>query len=122
MAWEQYGSEAAFRTLFEGPPLPEALVWLLQQAYAMVGRSGEGMNGAAPLRWSELAAYQAETGWHFTAGDKDVLMQLDSIIRRVARAPVPTQTQQPIPGFAEFANARAGATPDVPSGEYVGDA
>lgn len=98
-AWNENQSPKAYAMLYEGPRCPAWLEYYLDHAYKLVGRSGEGMNGAAPLSWRELGAYQRETTWRFWPGEKDLLMRIDSLIRKTARdaVVVPTPTLPPPP-------------------------
>jgi hypothetical protein len=81
VALDRYGSAVARRLLLDGPQCPDHLRYLLEHATALVGRSGVGMDGAAPLTWSTLKDYQSETGWSFAPWEKEMIMAIDAALR-----------------------------------------
>jgi len=63
------------------PEFPDELEYLRVWIYELYGRSGIGMDGAAPLAWSEIESWQRQTGREASLEDKQALMTLDAILR-----------------------------------------
>lgn len=85
----------------EPPDYPESLEYLRDWARELVGRSGVGMDGAAPLSWECLRAWSDVTGNRFTAEEASALMLLDGAMRHpddvdrwteAAEDPAPVET------------------------------
>jgi hypothetical protein len=94
-ALERYNSPRARRELLEGPECPECFAYLLPHAHALLGRSGMSESGFAPLKWTELTAYQQETVWTFSAWEKDALMRLDTALRTPPPEPTKPAVEEP---------------------------
>jgi hypothetical protein len=94
-ALERYNSPRAHKMLREGPECPDGFAYLLAHAQALVGRSGISTSGLAPLKWTELTAYQQETGWIFSAWEKDALMRLDTALRTPPPEPTKPAVEEP---------------------------
>lgn len=60
---------------------PEGFEYLRDWAYALYSRSGVGMDGAAPLSWREMEAWERGTLYEPDLRDKQSLMTLDAILR-----------------------------------------
>lgn len=71
-------------------PYPELLLYLVGWAQELVGRSGVGMSGLAPLSYREVEAWSRLTGHRPSAGEVEALMALDSVLRH----PEPPKTAQ----------------------------
>lgn len=69
------------RAQLEGPPCPESLAYLVGWAYELVGRSGVGMSGLAPLRYSEVEAWARVMGREVSPPEVEALMRLDRVLR-----------------------------------------
>lgn len=63
------------------PEYPEGLSYLLGWLEELVGRSGVGMDGLAPLTWQTLDAWADRTGRHPTPEECTALMLLDGAYR-----------------------------------------
>lgn len=74
------GNERAIAAL-AGPQVPEELEYLRTWACELVGRSGVGMSGLAPLSVRELEAWERKTHRHVEAWEVEVLIRLDAILR-----------------------------------------
>jgi hypothetical protein len=68
--------------LADGPVCPEPVAHLRSWAYELVGRSGVGMGGLAPLRYSEIEAWARLTGRCVTPRDVAALLALDRVLRQ----------------------------------------
>lgn len=75
------GGSAWARSQLAEPPCPAPVAHLKDWAYELVGRSGAGMTGLAPLSYQELAAWAHVTGRHVTPLEVLGLMALDRVIR-----------------------------------------
>ncbi len=62
-------------------PYHEGIAYLLGWSQELVGRSGEGMNGAAALTWNTLDAWARRTRRNPTPAECAALMDLDRVIR-----------------------------------------
>lgn len=82
------GNLAALAYL-QGPDCPVSLAYLVPWVMALHGRSGVGMNGAAPLTYSTVVDWAQLTGNLPNPFEVDTLMTLDSVLRHpeVADAP-----------------------------------
>lgn len=74
------GSQQAIADLTP-PDYPEHLAYLLGWSQELVGRSGVGMSGFAPLSWSELQAWARLTDRTPSPEECDALMALDAAFR-----------------------------------------
>jgi hypothetical protein len=74
------GSSQAIADL-ASPAYPESLDYLLDWSYEVLGRSGVGMDGLAPLSWECLDAWARRTKRNPTRDECHALMQLDSAFR-----------------------------------------
>jgi hypothetical protein len=73
----------------QGPEYPEHLLYLVGWMRSLVGRSGVGVSGAAPLSYREVLAWSALTGNSPSPWDVDALMVLDSVYRHPEPLSVP---------------------------------
>jgi len=64
-----------------GPDFPLELDYLLDWSKELVGRSGVGMDGPAPLSWATLSAWSDATGNQVSAAEASALMLLDGAMR-----------------------------------------
>jgi len=78
------------RAELQGPACPEVVAYLVPWAYELVGRSGMGMNGLAPLRYSEIEAWSRLTGRVLVPMEVEALIRLD----RVLRSPPPVDRSE----------------------------
>jgi hypothetical protein len=101
VALERYDSPAARRELLEGPQCPPHLGYLVEHARRLVGHSGVGMNGPAPLTWPALESYSRQQGWEFAPWEQDALMRLDVALR----TPAPGAAEAPKPDGVESERA-----------------
>ena len=85
------------RQALDPPPYPEELAYLHEAAIALVGRSGVGMSGFAPVAYSEIVAYQQLTGRRFDEIERNALLTLDAVIRQpeAAKKPEPATGNRP---------------------------
>jgi hypothetical protein len=74
------GNAAAIAALW-GPQIPEELEYLRDWAYELVGRSGVGMGGAAPLSYTTIRDWALLTHRRPAAWEVDALIRLDAVIR-----------------------------------------
>lgn len=74
------GSAIARAHLVE-PEYPDELTYLLNWAYALVGRSGAGMAGLAPLSHAEVQAWALLTDARPEPWEIGALMELDAALR-----------------------------------------
>lgn len=65
----------------EGPPFPEAVEYLWEWAGELVGRSGVGMEGYAPLSFATVESWARLTHRHPTPDDVHALFMLDAVMR-----------------------------------------
>lgn len=72
---------AATAILDAQPPEPDALGYLLEWSRELHGRSGIGMHGADPLRYSEISAWATLTGREPAPHEVDALILLDAVRR-----------------------------------------
>ena len=79
-AYVEASSNPESRALLIGPECPESLDYLKAWAYALHGRSGVGMNGAAPLSYGTIADWSRLTGHMPSPEDVDALLVLDSVL------------------------------------------
>lgn len=63
------------------PEYPESVEYLLGWSQELVGRSGSGMTGPAPLSWSTLDAWSRLTGRLLGSDECEALMVLDHAMR-----------------------------------------
>lgn len=68
-----------------GPTVPASLAYLRDWLYQLVGRSGVGMSGAAPLSYGTVADWARLTGNEPTPDDIDALFFLDAALRSEQR-------------------------------------
>lgn len=80
------------------PDYPESLTYLLGWSHELVGRSGVGMDGAAPLSWSTLDAWSRLTGRVIDSNDCDALMLLDHAFRHPEEpeSKAPVDVKEPV--------------------------
>ena len=90
------GSEQAVADLAP-PEFPESLTYLLGWAHEVVGRSGVGMSGMAPLSWSTLEAWAKLTDRTPTPDECDALMALDAAFRNPEEPEVRESPTEPQP-------------------------
>lgn len=64
-----------------GPERPDALEYLYRWALELVGRSGVGMAGLAPLTYGTVMDWAALTGRRPRPFEVEALMRLDAILR-----------------------------------------
>lgn len=69
------------RAALAGPECPEALDYLLGWARQLVGRSGVGLDGAAPLSYATLDAFERRLGMTLLDHEVAALMHLDAVMR-----------------------------------------
>lgn len=74
------GSNASAAQLVE-PDFPDELGYLLVWANALVGRSGAGMAGLAPLSHAEVMAWAALSDTRPEPWEVGALMELDAALR-----------------------------------------
>lgn len=72
-----------------GPPVPESVAYLREWLYQLVGRSGVGFDGAAPLSYGTIADWARLTGVNPTADDVAALFHLDHVLRSASREHMP---------------------------------
>jgi hypothetical protein len=65
----------------EGYPLPDSVSYLYDWATHMVGRSGVGMSGLAPLSYGTVRDWATLTGNDPKPHEVEALMALDSVMR-----------------------------------------
>ncbi len=63
------------------PDHPEQMEYLLDWSRELVGRSGVGMDGLAPLTWEAIDAWARRTGRNPTPDECSALMLLDGVFR-----------------------------------------
>lgn len=63
------------------PAFPDCVAYLWRWTIELVGRSGSGMAGAAPLSHEEIRAWAGLTGQHPTPREVGALMKLDRTMR-----------------------------------------
>lgn len=61
-----------------GPPLPPELAYLWGAYLRLSARRGGGF-GPSPITWSDLAAFQALTGFRFTPWEVEMIETLDTL-------------------------------------------
>jgi hypothetical protein len=66
----------------EPPPAPEALLYLVPWAYELLGRSGAGMNGVAPLSFGTIGEWARLTHRDVTPMEVHALLVLDRTLRQ----------------------------------------
>jgi hypothetical protein len=64
-----------------GPDFPVELDYLMDWSKELVGRSGVGMDGPAPLSWACLTAWSEATGNQVSSAEASALMLLDGAMR-----------------------------------------
>lgn len=74
------GSSSAIADLTP-PEFPDSLAYLLGWSHELVGRSGLGMSGFAPLSWNTLESWARLTERHPSPEECDALMALDAAFR-----------------------------------------
>jgi hypothetical protein len=79
------GMPGAQELLESGPQLPKDMEHLYGYATELVGRSGMGQFGVAPLSYTTLRDWQALTGIALEPDEVTALMRLDSVIRNPPR-------------------------------------
>ena len=97
------GNAEARRALQE-PECPEPVQYLVEWAYQLVGRSGEGMNGVAPLSYACVDAWSRLTGIEPTPDEVAALLVLDHAIRHPEPTPVVVRDVVPAPAWPEKSN------------------
>jgi hypothetical protein len=65
----------------EGPEYPEEFVYLYRWALELLGRSGVGMSGYAPLSYGTIADWVRLTGTEIYPHEVRALLQLDAVLR-----------------------------------------
>jgi hypothetical protein len=65
-----------------GPREPEPFAYLLTWAHQLVGRSGVGMNGFAPLSAAEIAHWSALRGVTPSVLEVEALVAIDRVLRQ----------------------------------------
>jgi hypothetical protein len=89
------GNPASIAAL-RGPEYPEELEYLLGWAQQLLGRSGVGMDGAAPLGYSTVADWSRLAGIDIEPHEVDALMALDAVMRHPAEDE-PEKDAEPAP-------------------------
>lgn len=74
------GSAGAIAAL-QGPDYPLELRYLYEWAAHLVGRSGVGMAGYAPLSYGTIRDWMDLTGTMVYSHEVDALIQLDAVMR-----------------------------------------
>jgi hypothetical protein len=69
------------RAALEGPEGPEALDYLHEWAVSLLGRSGVGMDGYAPLGYATVAAWAQLMAITVAPHEVEALMMLDAVMR-----------------------------------------
>ena len=69
----------------EGPEPPDAMLYLLEWAYALCGRSGTSMEGLAPLSYGSIEAWARLMDIHILPLEVTALISLDAVIRKPER-------------------------------------
>ena len=88
------GSRKAQQTI-EGTEPPETMLYLMEWAYALCGRSGATMGGLAPLSYTTIRDWADLMGIDVTALETRALLVLDAVIRNPEidePEPVPEET------------------------------
>lgn len=67
------------------PECPEELAHLYGFAIELIGRSGVGMSGFAPLSYSLIRDWSHLTGWTLEPCEVDAVIRLDSVMRDSAK-------------------------------------
>jgi hypothetical protein len=67
--------------LLHGPEIPDSLRHVRDWLYQLYGRSGMGMDGAAPLSHEELRAFCEFYDIRPTPDEVEALMMLDTVLR-----------------------------------------
>lgn len=70
----------------EGPAYPACLGYLLDWAHELLGRSGVGMNGFAPLTYSTIRDWSVLTDRAIAPHEVHALMVLDRAMRTTPEA------------------------------------
>jgi hypothetical protein len=90
------GSASAAAEL-EGPDCPEEVLYLVEWAHALFGRSGIGMSNVAPLTYGTIAHWARLTDTKLHPFEVSALILLDDVMREPeerreeAEAPKPTR-------------------------------
>ncbi len=63
------------------PDYPDELAWWHDRAKELLGRSGVGMDGFAPLSPVVIESWSGLTGWPVTPLDYDAFIVLDLALR-----------------------------------------
>jgi len=74
------GSQAAVNAL-EGPDAPDSVLYLMEWAYALCGRSGATMGGMAPLSFTTIRDWATLMDIHVSPLEVQALLVLDAVIR-----------------------------------------
>jgi len=85
-----------------GPAVPESLAYLRDWLFQLVGRSGVGMAGAAPLSYGTIADWARLTGNTPTPDDVEALLYLDAVLRGEQREAA--EQAKPIPPSRDMPN------------------
>lgn len=64
-----------------GPEIPEEFAYLRDWTFELVGRSGVGMGGAAPLSYTTVRDWALLTHRRPSAWEVEVLIRLDAVVR-----------------------------------------
>lgn len=88
------GSQTAIQALTR-PEYPEPLEYLLEWSRELVGRSGVGMDGFAPLTWEAIDAWARRTGRNPTPDECNALMLLDGAFRHPEQPDDPVSIETP---------------------------
>ena len=77
----KHPSPEAVKALEPPCEYPECLAYLHGWSLELLGRSGVGMSGYAPLSYAELVSWALLTGRQVTPAEVDALMALDAVLR-----------------------------------------
>lgn len=88
------GSESAQEAL-EGPEPPETMLYLMEWAYALCGRSGASMEGLAPVSYGTIEAWSRLMGVTPDPLEVRALITLDSVIRHPERGEQEKEAEAP---------------------------
>lgn len=70
----------------EGPSCPSALAYLLIYFGEMASRRTSGANGANPITWSDMQAWESLTKRRLDAFDTSLLCRIDDAYLRIMTA------------------------------------
>jgi len=72
-------NRAEYVAELEGPPCPESLTYLLEWSGELLGRSGIGPTGFAPLGYHVIESWARLTGRTVTSDEVRALVVLDAV-------------------------------------------